>query len=66
MLISQFHFDGPPLDPLLGPLKQTAFLKPMGPLMGPLKSMGIGVIEPPTPLSAPWSPQHLKNFFLQK
>ena len=38
MLIFQCHFDGPPLDlmdPLLGPLKPTAFLKPMGPFMGP-------------------------------
>ena len=34
MLISQCHFDGPPLQlmgPLLGLLKLTAFMKPMGP-----------------------------------
>ena len=47
MLISQCHFDGPPLE-LMGPLNPTAFLKPMG----PLKSMGPGVIIPPAPLSA--------------
>ena len=59
MLISQCHFDGPPLE-LMGPLKPTAFLRPMGPLkpmdplkpMGPLKSMGPGVILPLPPLSA--------------
>ena len=48
MLISQCHFDEPPLElmgPTLGPLKPTAFLKPMG----PLKSMGPGVIVPPCP-----------------
>ena len=51
MLISQCHFNGPPLKlmgPLLGPMKPTAFLKPMGPLMGTLKSMGPGVIVPPS------------------
>ena len=43
MLISQCHFDEPPLD-LISPLKKTAFLKPMGP----------GVIVPPAlPLGAP-------------
>ena len=47
MLISQCHFDGPPLE-LMGPLKPKAFLKPMG----PLKSMGPEVILPLPPLSA--------------
>ena len=54
MLISQGHFDGPPLElmgPLLGPLKPTAFLKSMG----PLNSMGPWIIVPPAPppLSVP-------------
>ena len=55
MLISQCHFDRPPFElmgPLLGPLKQTAFMKPMG----PLKSMGRGFIVPPAPPPPPPPP----------
>ena len=51
MLISQCHFDGPPLE-LMGPLNPTAFLKPMSP----------GVILPPAPLSA--APNSYKNNYL--
>ena len=47
MLISQCHFNGPPLE-LMGRLNPTAFLKPMD----PLKSMGTGVILPLPPFSA--------------
>ena len=43
MLISQCHFDGPPLE-LMGPLKP----------MGPLKSIGPGVILPLPPSRRPW------------
>ena len=51
MLISQCHFDGPPLElmgPLLGSLKPTASLKSMGPLMGPR-----GHFPPCPPLGGP-------------
>ena len=54
MLISQCHFNGPPLElmsSLLGLLKPTAFQKLLSPFMGPLKSMVPRVIVHPAPLS---------------